>query len=88
MNIDEYQPSLSTFGRRGLTVVPSDSTDLPVGAKAITVLEAGSLAFVPLDNDDGDSIAYEAVQVGFIAPFLVRRVLATGTTATVAAIYD
>lgn len=79
-------PDQDGFGRRGSTVTPSDTVDLDTVAKAVTVLAEGSLSIVPVDNDDEDTIDYSSVPVGFMPPYLVRRVMATGTTATVATV--
>lgn len=79
-------PNMSTFGRRGAEVEPSDTADLTNVAKAITVLTAGTLAFIPADNANDEIITYDEVTVGFIPPYLVRRVMETGTTATVATV--
>lgn len=79
-------PDQNGYGRRGSEVTPNDSADLATVAKAITVLQAGTLAIVPVDNEDGDVITYDSVPVGFTPPYIVRRVMATGTTATVATV--
>jgi hypothetical protein len=80
--------SLSSFGRKGAAVVPSDSTDFAVFAKAIVVTAAGNLVIVPADNADNETITFTGVSVGFIPPYQVRRVLATGTTASAATVLE
>lgn len=74
------------FGRRGRAVTPSDSTDLDPYARAIVVSEAGDLVILPTENDDADTITFTDCPVGFTPPYQVRRVLATGTTASVATV--
>lgn len=78
----------SEFGRRGRSVTPSDEDDLPRYVKAVTVLAAGDLSILPVQNEDGNTIDYVGVPAGFSPPFQVRRVMATGTTATVATVED
>lgn len=74
------------YGRRGTVVTPSDTTDLPNVAKAVVVCAAGNLAVIPADNADAGVITFTACPLGFMPPFQVRRVMATGTTATVATV--
>lgn len=81
-------PSRSSFGGSGAPIVPSDANDLTTYAKAIVVTAAGNLVILPAKNADGSTITFTGVPVGFIPPFRVRRVMATGTTASVAAIGD
>lgn len=81
-------PTVSTFGGSGAPIAPSDSTDLTTYAKAIVVTAAGNLVILPAKNADGSTVTFTGVPVGFIPPFRVRRVMATGTTASVAAIGD
>ncbi|PUB87068.1 MAG: hypothetical protein DBP02_02150 [gamma proteobacterium symbiont of Ctena orbiculata] len=67
------------------TVTPDDNTDLPGGAcVALYVSVTGNIA-VTMHN--GDSVTFENVPVGPLG-IAVKRVLATGTTATVLALYD
>lgn len=85
MGIGDFQAGLGTFGRKGSGVTPSDSTDLAGGpVKAVVTLTSGNLSILPADS--GSPISFIAVPVGFVPPFIVRRVLATGTTATVATV--
>lgn len=79
-------PSSTSFGRKSRAVTPSDSTDLDPYAKAVVVLSVGDLVILPVDNADGSTVTFEDVPIGFIPPFQVRRVYATGTTATVATV--
>lgn len=63
----------------GAVVTPNDSTDIAHAVRAIRVATAGDLAVM---WRDGTTLTILAVQVGEILPIRVRRVLATGTTAT------
>ena len=73
------------FGRKARAVTPHDDNDLDPYAK-IVVLTAGTLVVLPMQNDDGDTITFGELPVGYVVPFDVRRVLDTGTTAGVATI--
>ncbi|UXN74489.1 hypothetical protein N8D56_04940 [Devosia sp. A8/3-2] len=76
--------SSSAFGRKGRVVVPSDTVDLDPIAKGIQVVAAGNLVYVPAGNDPATgAIAVTDAPVGFVPIHRVRRVKATGTTATV-----
>lgn len=60
-------------------VTPSDSTDLAAGvARSLYIGGAGNIAF---DDAQGTTISATAVAAGLF-PVLVKRVRATGTTAT------
>lgn len=76
------------FGSSGSNVTPSDTVDLTAYAKAVVVTVAGNLVILPSKNvDDGaHTITFTGCPVGFIPPYRVRRVLATGTTASVATV--
>lgn len=72
---------LSAQARRARVVAPSDSTDLPEGpARAIWVGATGDIALVLLD--DTDPVIFTVASAPALIPFLVKRVRATGTTAT------
>lgn len=89
MNFEEFAPSPMTFGRKSSAVEPSDSSDLPGGAvKGVTTTTAGNISVIPIGNADNDPVAFTDVPVGFVPPFIVRRVMATGTTATVRTVED
>jgi hypothetical protein len=81
---------LDAFGGNGAVVVPSDTVDFAAYPKALVVTAAGNVAVLPLKaaDDGAHLIAFTAVQAGFIIPFRVRRVMATGTTASLATIAD
>jgi hypothetical protein len=83
---DEFQSFGATplsFGRKSSAVTPSDTTDLPNVAKAVVCLSDGNISIIPASEADTDFVAFVGVSAGFVPPFQVRRVMATGTTATV-----
>lgn len=79
-----------TLGANSVAVVPSDTVDFASYPKGIVVTNGGNLVVLPLKAaDDGNHlITFTAVTVQFIVPFRVRRVMATGTTASCATITD
>lgn len=87
--------SFSNFGdapdfqaRRALAVTPSDSNNLSVIPKALWISGAGTLSVIAVDDGDaGTPVALGSLSVGTLVPLRVRRVRATGTTATVIALY-
>lgn len=66
---------------RHVAVVPSDTADLEPRPRGFRVLTAGNLVLM---DEAGTSITY-AVDAKEVIPFAAKRVLATGTTATVVA---
>lgn len=84
-NLTQSIEGMNTFGRIGSLIVPSDTVDLTGPyPKAIEVTVAGNLAIIPAGNaDSAAAIAYTSVPVGFRPGFIVRRVMLTGTTASV-----
>lgn len=62
------------------TVTPSDTADLEPRPRALRVTVGGNLTLM---DEDGTTITYPTVIVGEIIPFSAKRVMATGTTATV-----
>lgn len=69
-----------------VAVTPSDGADLARGTtKGLYIGGAGNVV-VNLSN--GDTVTLTAIQVGVIHPISVKRVWATGTTATgIVAVY-
>lgn len=82
----KFHANESTLGAVGRVVAASDTADLDPYAKAIVVTAGGNLVIIPVQNDDAATITFTAVPAGFITPYRVRRVLATGTTASWATI--
>lgn len=84
MDLAKFSPSPSSFGRRGAVVTPSDDADLPAVVKAVVCLTAGNVSVIPADNST--PISFIDVGAGFVVPYQVRRVRATGTTCAVATV--
>lgn len=79
-------PDESSFGRKGKQITPVDGADMETVAKGLYVLVGGTVAFIPADNEDDEILTTDELPAGAIVPYYVRRVLDTGTTATVATI--
>lgn len=62
-----------------VAVNPSDTADLAFASKALYVGGAGNVALVTVG---GDTVTYVGVPAGSYLSVRVRRVLATGTTAS------
>ncbi|WBT07098.1 hypothetical protein PFY01_05240 [Brevundimonas vesicularis] len=67
--------------RRAAAVTPSDAADLTTYAKALYVGAAGNVRVLTVGGEDIDAVTFANHPVGWL-PVQVRRVLATGTTAT------
>jgi hypothetical protein len=75
------------FGEAGRIITPSDVDADNVDPYAkLVVLTEGTLSVVPIKNADATPMPLGTLSAGTILPWVCRRVLATGTTATVATI--
>lgn len=75
-------------GANGVGVTLSDGTDLASYAKAIVLLTAGNVSYLPVKSADDAPLSFVDLPAGWVSPHRVRRVRATGTTATVATVED
>lgn len=65
---------------KAVALTPNDDTDLAATVRAVYVGGVGNLAVIL--KDDTTAVIFAGVPIGTLLPILVRRVLATGTTAT------
>lgn len=72
--------TLESPAQRAFEITPDDTTDLPTWARALWVGGAGTVRV--LLWQDTVPVALVGVPSGSLLPISVRRVLATGTTAT------
>lgn len=84
MSAIDHFPSPSSVGvlnplSRGIAVTPSDTEELAHVSRALWVGGSGDIAVV---TKEGDTITLAGVQAGALIPWMVRKVKATGTTAT------
>lgn len=77
---DDYIRTLESPASSGFAITPDDETDVTNTTRAIYVGSAGDVAVI-LDDDE-TAITFGGVSAGLILPVRVRRVLATGTTAS------
>lgn len=74
--------------RSSADVTPDDDTNLPrSSSKGLTVNADGDLSLLFAGMKDDDTPVTRSVKAGLHYPWHVKRVLATGTTATGIAIY-
>lgn len=79
-NYSSFVSSVSDPARSAGAVTPNDSTDLTNLPKAIYVGTGGSL--VVRLADDSTNVTLSNVADGSLLPLRVKRVIATGTTAS------
>lgn len=84
----ENSDGLTAQARRAVAVTPSDSVDLPtLTPKALWVAGAGAVTIIPVGDPTNTPVALGDLPVGTVIPIRARRVMATGTSATVLALY-
>jgi hypothetical protein len=76
-----------TVNRSSVAVVPSDTVDFASYPRSVQVTTAGTVSCVPLKSAD-TPVVFGSLAIGTTLPFRVRRINATGTTATLTASYD
>jgi len=72
-------PNATHPAERAIAVTPSDSADLGIDARGLYVGGDGNVA---VTMRGGGDVLLAGVLAGTILPVAVKRVLATGTTAT------
>ena len=70
--------SRSDPGTGSRSVTPSDDANLTTIARALYITGAGDVRFLGEDNEEDTW----TVPANFVMPIMVRKVFATGTTAT------
>jgi hypothetical protein len=76
---ESYNPGLTGPITGGFDIAPDDASDLTTLPRALMVTGGGDIAVV---LKDGTSLTLPGLAVGVIYPLRVRRISATGTTAT------
>lgn len=71
---------------RAAAVTPNDGTDLGFHSRALYVGGAGDVCVDMVDT--GTSVVFAGVPAGSVLPFRVKRVRATGTTASLIVAVD
>jgi hypothetical protein len=83
-----FQGGELTACRTAVTLTKSDTVDEALYPKQTMVLSAGNIVCLPLKNVEGNFLTFTGVIAGQILPIRVRRINNTGTTATVAGLFD
>lgn len=76
---EKHPVVLDSPGSRASAVTPNDSADLSDTARYLWIGVAGD---VKVDTAGGDTVTFKGCAAGSVLPVRVRRVHATGTTAT------
>jgi len=77
-----------TVNRTSVALSASDTVDFASYPKAVQLLTAGTVNALPLKNADGNLVQFTTMLAGTVLPFRVRRINATGTTASFVGLYD
>lgn len=83
MGVDPYRAASRSIGdpaERSFAVTPNDSNDLTESTRGLWVGAAGNLSLMLVG--DTAAVVFVGVQAGSLLPLRVKRVRATGTTAT------
>jgi hypothetical protein len=85
-----FQGAEATVNRTSVAVVTSDTVDFASYPKNVTLLTAGTVSCIPLKNPDTGpgTTTFGSLLAGYTIPFRVRRINATGSSATFTASYD
>ncbi len=77
--INPYSHVANMPAHRHADVTPDDANDLPELSRGLFI---GGIGTVVCHDSEGNTATYEITNVPFIIPILSKRVLATGTDAT------
>lgn len=80
--MDLFSSTASTLdspARAGAVLTPDDAVDLAVVTRAVYVGGGGTLA---VELADGDTVTFAGVPTGAVLPVRLKRLLATGTSAS------
>lgn len=85
-----FQGGEMTPCRTATPITKSDTVDEVSYPKQVVLLTAGTVACIPLKNADTapGTVTFGALLAGAVLPFRVRRVNATGTSATLMGLND
>jgi hypothetical protein len=70
-----------------IAVTPNDGADLPAAPSRGLMVTAAGTGTLTIVTAGGDTLALTGVTLNMIIPISTQRVKATGTTATVVALY-
>lgn len=75
-----HAAGLDAPAQKAFAITPDDGNDLPYVTRAIYTGRGGTLVCTLLE--DSSDVTFNALPAGIILPIRVRRVKATGTTAS------
>jgi len=75
-----HAAGLDAPAQKAFSITPDDSTDLALTTRAIYTGKGGTLVCILLD--DSAEVTFTNLPAGVVLPVRVRRVKATGTTAS------
>jgi hypothetical protein len=78
-NFSQFTRGASGPVNGAVAVTPDNSNDLTNTTRGIYVGGAGN---IKVDMADGTTVTFTAIAIGIVHPLRVKRVYATGTTAT------
>lgn len=88
MNVDDFQPSLISFGKKGHQIDYSGgNVELSTAVKGVVVTTAGSVVYRPR-GETANVITFPEVLAGYILPHIPGVIIQTGTDAVLATIED
>jgi hypothetical protein len=76
---ENYSTALSSPASKAFAITPNDTADLAVSTRGLWIGGDGS---VKITTVDGDTVTLSGCGAGTVVPVRVKRVFATGTTAT------
>jgi len=79
--IKEAAPGFDAPARRSFSIAPADATDLAVTTRALYIGSSGNVSVI-LADDGTSAVTFTGLPAGALLPLCVKRVRATGTTAT------
>lgn len=78
-NFEHHAASIVAPASTAFTITPDDVTDLPEITRSVFVGSAGNVSVV---MHSGAQLTFQGLAAGTILPIRIRRLRATGTTAT------
>ncbi len=75
-----HSTALDSPAQKAFAITPDDNNDLALTTRALYTGKGGTLTCILAD--DGSEVLFSSVPAGQILPLRVRRVKATGTTAS------
>lgn len=75
-----HTPGLDAPAQKAFAITPDDNNDLALSTRAIYTGKGGTLVCILVE--DSAEVTFNSVPAGIVLPVRVKRVKATGTTAS------